>query len=69
VKVSNRPRGNGHWTSAYVPLQENLGEKAGKGALTGEELNSAVALGVEANKWLEEEEVSRAWFSNYTRTA
>jgi hypothetical protein len=52
-----------------MPLQENLGGEAGKGALTGEELSSAAALSVEVNKWLEEEEVSRAWFSNYTRTA
>jgi hypothetical protein len=35
VKVSNKLRGNGHWTSAYLPLQENLGGKVGKGVLTG----------------------------------
>jgi hypothetical protein len=23
--VSNKQRGNGHWTSAYLPLQENRG--------------------------------------------
>jgi hypothetical protein len=32
AKVSNKPRGNGHWTSAYMPLQENLGGEAGKGS-------------------------------------
>jgi hypothetical protein len=57
VKVSNKPRGNGHWTSAYVPLQGNLGEEAGKGVLTRAELGSVAALGVGADKWLEEEEV------------
>jgi hypothetical protein len=68
AKVSNKPRENGHWTSAYMPLQENLGGEAGKGVLTGAELSSTAALDVEAKKWLEEEEVVRAWFSSYTRT-
>jgi hypothetical protein len=57
VKVSNKPRGNGHWTAAYVPLQGNLGEEAGKGVLTRAELGLVAALGVGADKWLEEEEV------------
>jgi hypothetical protein len=34
AKVSNKLRGNGHWTSAYMPLQENLGGEVGKGVLT-----------------------------------
>jgi hypothetical protein len=34
VKVSNKPRGNGHWTLVYLPLQENLGGEVGKGVLT-----------------------------------
>jgi hypothetical protein len=25
VETPNRSRGNGQWTSAYMPLQENLG--------------------------------------------
>jgi hypothetical protein len=66
AKVSNKPKGNGHWTSAYLPLQENLGGEAGKGVLTNAELYSVAALGVEADKWLEEEEVPRAWFSSCT---
>jgi hypothetical protein len=41
----------------------------GKGVLTRAELVSVVALSVEADKWLEEEEVPQAWFSSYTRTA
>jgi hypothetical protein len=40
-----------------MPLQENLGGKAGKGVLTRAELGSAGALGVEVNKWLDKEEV------------
>jgi hypothetical protein len=65
----NKLRGNGHWTSAYMPLQENLGGEAGKGVLTGAVLGSVAALGVKADKWLEEEEVPRAWFSSCTTTA
>jgi hypothetical protein len=65
--VSNKPRGNGHWTSAYLPLHENLGGEAGKGFLTGAELASVAALGVEADKRLEEEEVPQAWISSCTR--
>jgi hypothetical protein len=42
AKVSNKPRGNGHWISAYIPLQENLGGEAGKGVLT-EGADSAAA--------------------------
>jgi hypothetical protein len=34
AKVSNKHRGNGYWTSAYMPLQENLGGEVGKGVLT-----------------------------------
>jgi hypothetical protein len=34
--ILNKWRGNGHWTSAYLPLQENLGGEVGKGVLTGE---------------------------------
>jgi hypothetical protein len=55
--VSNKPRGNVHWTSAYLPLQENLEGKARKGVLTGVELGSVVALGVAADKRLEEDEI------------
>jgi hypothetical protein len=40
-----------------MPLQENLEGEVGKGVLTRAELGSAAALGIEANKWLEEEEV------------
>jgi hypothetical protein len=69
VKVSNKLRGNGHWTLAYMPLQKNLGGEAEKGVLIGVELGSAAALGVEVDKWLEEEEVPRAWFSICTRMA
>jgi hypothetical protein len=69
VKVSNKPRGNGHLTSAYMPLQENLGGDAEKGVLTGAELGSVVALGVEVDKRLEEEEIRQAWFSSCTRVA
>jgi hypothetical protein len=68
VKVSNKLRGNGHWTSAYLPLQENLGGEAGKGVLTRAELVLVAALGVEVDKRLKEEEVPRAWFSSCTRT-
>jgi hypothetical protein len=57
AKVLNKMMGNVHWTSAYMPLQENLGGEAGKGVLTGAEHSSAVALGVKADKWLKEEEV------------
>jgi hypothetical protein len=57
MPVSNKPWGNGHWTVAYLPLQENLGREAGKGVLTRAERGSATALGIEADKWLEEEEV------------
>jgi hypothetical protein len=57
AKVLSNLRGNGHWTSAYMPLQENLEGEARKGVLTGAELGSAAALGIEADKWLEEEEV------------
>jgi hypothetical protein len=38
------------------------------GVLTNVELGSAAALGVEADKWLEEEVVPQAWFSGCTRT-
>jgi hypothetical protein len=48
-------------------LHENLVWEAGKGVLTEAELSSAAVLGVEADKWLEEEEVPRAWFSSCTR--
>jgi hypothetical protein len=34
VKVSNKMRENGHYTSAYLPLPENLGREVGKGVLT-----------------------------------
>jgi hypothetical protein len=34
MEIPNKLRGNGHWTSAYMPLQENLGGEAGKGVLT-----------------------------------
>jgi hypothetical protein len=40
-----------------MPLQENLEGEARKGVLTGAELGSAAALSIEADKWLEEEEV------------
>jgi hypothetical protein len=48
--------GNGHWISAYMPLQENLGGEARKGVLTRAELGSVAVLGVEVDKWLKEEE-------------
>jgi hypothetical protein len=35
AKILNKLRGNGHWTSAYMPLQENLGGEARKGVLIG----------------------------------
>jgi hypothetical protein len=57
VNVSNKPRGNGHRTSTYLLLQENLGGDAGKGVLTGAELSSAAALDVKPDKHLKEEEV------------
>jgi hypothetical protein len=57
AKVSNKSRGNGHWTSSYMPLQENQGGEAGKGILIGAELGSVVVLRIEVDKWLEEEEV------------
>jgi hypothetical protein len=69
MRVSNKPRGNGHWIPAYLPPQENLGGEARKGALTGAELGSAAALGVEVDRQLKEEEVAQDWFSNCTRTA
>jgi hypothetical protein len=34
VKILNPPRGNSHWISAYMLLQENLVGEAGKGVLT-----------------------------------
>jgi hypothetical protein len=40
-----------------------------KEVLAGAELGSAVALGIEADKWLKEEEIPQAWFSICTRTA
>jgi hypothetical protein len=40
-----------------MPLQENLGGEDGKGVLTGAELGSAASVGVEADKWLDGEEV------------
>jgi hypothetical protein len=33
AKVSNKTRGNGHYTSAYLLLQENLGGEVGKWVL------------------------------------
>jgi hypothetical protein len=44
AKISNKPRGNGHWTLAYMPLQENLGGEAGKGVLTGEDASAAARV-------------------------
>jgi hypothetical protein len=44
MKVLNKPRGDGHWNSVYLPLQENLGWEAREGVLTGAEHGSAVAL-------------------------
>jgi hypothetical protein len=38
AKVSNQPSRNGHWTSAYMPRQENLGGEARKGCSPGEAL-------------------------------
>jgi hypothetical protein len=69
VRVSNKPRGNGHWIKAYLPPQENLGGEARKGALTRAELGSAAALGVEVDRRLKEEEVAQDWFSNCRRMA
>jgi hypothetical protein len=34
AKVSNKPRENGHRTSTYLPLQENLRGEVEKGVLT-----------------------------------
>jgi hypothetical protein len=34
AKISNKLRGNGHWTSTYMSLQENLAGEASKGVLT-----------------------------------
>jgi hypothetical protein len=34
VKILNKLRGNGHWTSAYMSLQENLGVEVRMGLLT-----------------------------------
>jgi hypothetical protein len=50
AKVSNKPRGNDHWTSADMPLQENLGGEVGKGVPIGAKLGLAAALGVELDK-------------------
>jgi hypothetical protein len=33
VMVSNKLRGNSHWTLAYMPLQKNLRGEVGKGVL------------------------------------
>jgi hypothetical protein len=41
----------------------------GKGFLTGAELGSVAAHGIEADKWLEEEEVPQAWFTSCTEMA
>jgi hypothetical protein len=35
AKILNKSRGNGHWTSAYMPLQENLGGEVGNWVLSG----------------------------------
>jgi hypothetical protein len=40
-----------------APLHQKLEGNDGKGVLTRAELGSAMALGVEVDKWLKEEEV------------
>jgi hypothetical protein len=52
-----------------APLHRNLEGNDGRGVLIGAELSSTTAVDVEADKWLEEEEVPQAWFSSCTRTA
>jgi hypothetical protein len=49
TEVSNKMRGNGHWTLASLSIQENLGGEAGKGVLTRVELDSAAELGIEVD--------------------
>jgi hypothetical protein len=51
-----------------APLHQKLEGNDGKGVLTRADLGSAMALGVEVDKWLKEEEVPQAWFSSCTRT-
>jgi hypothetical protein len=49
-----------------VPLHWKLKGNDRKGVLTEAELGSASMLDVEVDKWLEEEEVSQAWFPSCT---
>jgi hypothetical protein len=51
VKVSNKVRGNGHWTSAYMPLQENLGEEVRKGVLTKGGDSAVVRVPTGKRRW------------------
>jgi hypothetical protein len=62
---------NGSWVMHTMSswFWHKIGYGTGKEVLTGAELGWVVMLSVEANKWLEEEEVPQAWFSSYTRTA
>jgi hypothetical protein len=60
---------NGLGNTVVAPLHQKLEGDDGKGILIGAELSSVATLSVEADKWLEEEEVPRAWFSSCTRMA
>jgi hypothetical protein len=58
---------NGLGNTVVTPLHRKLEGNIRNGVLTGAELSSAAVLGVEADKWLEEEEFPQAWFSSCTR--
>jgi hypothetical protein len=47
----NKLRGNVHWTSAYMPLQVNLGGEAGKGVLIRGGASAAVRMPTGRRRW------------------
>jgi hypothetical protein len=61
-------RKNGLGSTVVAPLHRKLDGNDGKGVLIGAELDSVEALGVEADKCLDEEDVPQPWFSSSTRT-
>jgi hypothetical protein len=66
AQTQNRRRKNGLGNTIITPLHKKLEGNDRKGVLTRAELSSVVTLSVEADKWLEEEEIPQAWFSNCT---
>jgi hypothetical protein len=69
AQTLNRLRKSRLGNTVIAPLHRKLEGNDGKGILIRVKLGSVVVLGVEADKWLEEEEVPQAWFSSCTTTA